>query len=96
MKKVPNWRNTKPVGNQGESEVGSMEGWERTGEDGRSTCQSEKPPFLRLTGWLKREGANCGLHPLIHTLLEFALAQDFGGWQDRLLRDSDATMIMQP
>ncbi len=28
--------------------------------------------------------------------LEFTLAQDFGGWQDRLLRDSDATMIMQP
>jgi hypothetical protein len=26
--------------------------------------------------------------------LEFTLAQDFGGWQDRLLRDSDATMII--
>jgi hypothetical protein len=24
----------------------------------------------------KREGANCGLHPLIHTLLGFASAQD--------------------
>ena len=37
-----------------------------------------------------------GLHPLIHTRLESTLVQDFGGWQDRLLRDSDATMIMQP
>jgi hypothetical protein len=35
------------------------------------------------------------LHPLIHTRLESTLVQDFGGWQDRLLRDSDATMIMQ-
>ena len=34
--------------------------------------------------------------PLIHTRLEFNVAQDFGGCQDRLIRDSDATMIMQP
>ena len=33
---------------------------------------------MRLTGWLKREGANCGLHPLIHTLPELNLAQDIG------------------
>ena len=31
-----------------------------------------------------------------YTRLEFSLAQDFGGCQDRLIRDSDATMIMQP
>ena len=42
------------------------------------------------------EGANCGLHLLIHTLLEFNVAQDFGGYLYRLIRDSDATMIMQP
>jgi len=43
-----------------------------------------------------RSQQKCELHPLIHTLLEFDLAQDFGGCKDRLLRDSDATMIMQP
>ena len=26
--------------------------------------------------WLKRRGAECRLHPLIHTLLEFTVAQD--------------------
>jgi hypothetical protein len=31
---------------------------------------------LRLTGWLKGEDADCELHPLIHTRLEFTLAQD--------------------
>ena len=30
-------------------------------------CQYEEPPFLRLTGWLKGESADCELHPLIHT-----------------------------
>jgi hypothetical protein len=34
--------------------------------------------------------------PLIHTPLEFALAQDVEGCQDRLIRDSSATMIVQP
>ena len=29
--------------------------------------QYQKPPFLRLTGWLKGERPECGLHPLIHT-----------------------------
>ena len=37
--------------------------------------QYQKPPFLRLTGWLKGERPECGLHPLIHTLLEFNVAQ---------------------
>ena len=48
------------------------------------TCEGVGVKFPRAT------------RPLIHTSLEFARAQDFGGWQDRLLRDSDATMIMQP
>ena len=33
----------------------------------------------------EREGANCGLHPLIHTLLEFTLAQDMATCQHFLL-----------
>jgi len=32
--------------------------------------------------YFKMEGANCGLHPLIHTLLKFALALDVGISQD--------------
>jgi hypothetical protein len=32
----------------------------------------------------------------IHTRLEFTLAQDLGGCKYRMIRDSDATMIMQP
>ena len=43
---------------------------------GTKDCKYEKPPFYRLIGWLKRERANCGLHPLIHTLLEFTPAQN--------------------
>jgi hypothetical protein len=39
---------------------------------------NEKPPFMRLTGWLKREGANCGLHPLIYTFPSEISAQDVG------------------
>jgi len=31
---------------------------------------------LKLTGWLKTESAECELHPLIHTSLGFAQAQD--------------------
>jgi len=31
---------------------------------------------LRLTGWLKGEGADCGLHPLIHTFAPETSAQD--------------------
>jgi hypothetical protein len=29
------------------------------------------------------EGANCGLHPLIHTLLKFTLAQDIESCQGK-------------
>jgi len=32
----------------------------------------------------KREGAKCGLHPLIHTRVEFTLAQDIVSCQDSL------------
>jgi len=35
-----------------------------------------KTTILRLTDWFKSEGANCGLHPLIHTFLKLNLAQD--------------------
>jgi hypothetical protein len=35
-----------------------------------------KTTISKLNGWLKMEGAECGLHPLIHTLLEFILVQD--------------------
>jgi hypothetical protein len=35
-----------------------------------------KPTIQGLIGWLKMEGAKCKLHPLIHTLLDFNLAQD--------------------
>jgi hypothetical protein len=31
---------------------------------------------LGLTGWLKVEGADCGLHPLIHTFPTRNLTQD--------------------
>jgi hypothetical protein len=31
------------------------------------------------------EGANCGLHPLIHTRLEFALALDVGVSQEECI-----------
>jgi hypothetical protein len=40
------------------------------------SCKYEKPPFWELTGWIKGEEADCGLHPLIHTRLKFNLAQD--------------------
>jgi hypothetical protein len=42
----------------------------------------QKPPFLRLTGWLKEERAECGLHPLIHTSPPKTLAQDGGAGQE--------------
>jgi hypothetical protein len=35
-----------------------------------------KSTIQGLIGWLKMEGAKCKLHPLIHTFLEFDLAQD--------------------
>ena len=41
-----------------------------------------KPPaesiFRRLIGWLKREEADCEIRPLIHTFLEFDVAQNVG------------------
>jgi hypothetical protein len=43
-------------------------------------------------GGSSRQGANCGLHPLIHTLLEFTVAQDVGrgqGNHDRNQRRGD-------
>jgi hypothetical protein len=36
---------------------------------------------LGLPSWVKEEGANCRLHPLIYTRLEFNLAQDMGKHQ---------------
>ena len=41
-----------------------------------------KTTILELIGWLKGEGADWGLHPLIHTRLKFTLAQDVEGCQD--------------
>ena len=35
-----------------------------------------KTTIFELMGWLKEIGSGWGLHPLIHTLLEFTLAQD--------------------
>jgi len=40
-----------------------------------------KTTILRLTDWFKSEGANCGLHPLIHTFLKFNLAHNAVGGQ---------------
>ena len=63
---------------------------------GSFSCKYEKPPFHRLTGWLKGEGADCGLHPLIHTFLKFNLAQDldwcqrFGGFGRKLPQTGQA------
>ena len=53
--KALRWLNTRPLGNEGESEAGSTEG-----------------------------EANCRLHPLIHTLLHFNLAQDMGKRQESI------------
>jgi hypothetical protein len=60
----------------------------------RRLLSSERTILKQFGRVLERKRANCGLHPLIHTLLKFNLVQDFGGWQDMLLRDSDATMII--
>jgi hypothetical protein len=39
---------------------------------------------MRLLGQLaEKEGAKCRLHPLIHTLLEFNLAQNIGSLKGR-------------
>jgi hypothetical protein len=35
-----------------------------------------KTIILTLIGWLKREGADCALHPLIHTIAPETSAQD--------------------
>ena len=37
--------------------------------------------FLSILGGVNREVAKCGLHPLIHTLLEFTLAQNIWFYQ---------------
>jgi len=40
---------------------------------------SSESKILKELGWVEKEkDANCGLHPLIHTPLGFAQAQDVG------------------
>jgi hypothetical protein len=41
---------------------------------------SVKLPFCRLIGWVRKESAECRLHPLIHTLLLVSLAQSIVAW----------------
>jgi len=41
----------------------------------------KKATIFRLMDWLKMDGANWILHPLIHTLLKFTLPQYIVGYQ---------------
>ena len=56
-----------------------------------------KTTIFELIGWLKRESAECRLHPLIYTRLEFTLAQDIGREADtRKARISPGKLAQTP